>query len=208
MNTLLGVPVFLALLSPQVPDAPPTKPDSAAFNASSYTRTVGLPPVHMSQLELEQVIQRLRALIRQANQGVPLEFTTDTLTLSGPNVTLEIDVTRGALSDSFSRFPRPTLSVTYYYRTGASAAPIRTVTLRLEDFSRQLSVNGTAEEQVDAVVALVTNDLRDARAYFGGLAFRALGGAVLLVAGILIGGMWSARNATSTTWLESLSERE
>ena len=143
-------------------------------------------------------MERVRAFVHQANTEIEPDYEDELLRLSGGSSELKLD--KGFSKADFSGAPRPTTRVWYNYRNRSS--PISHVDINLSDFSRQVKVEGTSREQVDALLGLIANDLRRIESGFGGSGDRTLGGVVLLILGALLAGLGSiVPLLTGLTWL-------
>ncbi len=171
---------------------------SSAAQATTYSRSQSFSSIRASHAEVFAVMERVRAFVHQSNTEIDPDYEEELLLLSGGSLELKLD--RGFSKADFSGAPRPTTRVWYNYRNRSS--PISHVDINLNDFSRQVKVEGTSREQVDALLGLITNDLRHIESGFGGSRDRILGGVVLLILGVLLVGLGSiVPPLTSLTWL-------
>ncbi len=145
-----------------------------------YTRTIQFAPLRISQEDLLDTLERTSQLIETANRGVESQYVRERLTFSDGNSS--ITLTRPFDRSSLRSAPPITTSLEYEYESYKS--PVSLVRLRLWDTTRELTVSGSAQEQIEALTAVVANSLNESAVWFGGLRARFIGGLLLMLLGI------------------------
>jgi hypothetical protein len=151
--------------------------------AAQYERSLDIAPLRLSQADLMQLIGKLRSLTETANIGAKTELAGwETLDLSGSDRTISLE-TGFSLND----FRRATAtSFTVHYSFARPRAPISRVDLELYDWKRTLRVQGSAADQVDAIVAAFEQQIGDSTTILGGLSFRTWAGTFLMIVGVVL----------------------
>jgi hypothetical protein len=150
--------------------------------AAEYTRYRDLGPIRMGQDDLVEAIRKIQDKLRVANGAsstnpstAPIEF----LQLSDED---EIKVAENGLRSwgFLARAPRLTLDVHYHYILETDA-PITRIDLVLADDSRVLSVTGQSENEVNALSALLMEELNKHTVSLAGPVFRIVLWVMLMV---------------------------
>lgn len=174
LNKLLRASALLAVISPY-----------AGAQEISHTRTEKFSPVRASHAELYDVLTRMRSLIGSANANDRTIYEREDLWLSGGSTTINLS---GEFAEqSLREAPDPSTEVRYEYHNGT--APISAVYVELRDYERELRVSGTSREQVDALTALLVQDIRALEGGFGGSFSRYIVGLGLLLIGAVLMGL-------------------
>lgn len=160
------------------------------------TRTAELAPLQMGYSDLFRVIERTRQQIDTANAGIERRFESEHLEASAGSTAVSLP--RGFQQTDLLGAPERGTDV--YYRYSLLDAPIQQVSFRFSDSFRTVVVSGTARSQVDAVFALIREDLAEHAVAMAGSSFRLLAGMILCFVG------WAAMGTASSEGL-SLSRR-
>jgi len=152
----------------------------ASTMAATYSRSAQLTPVRMSQSELLSIVGRIRAFVDFANRDIEPERRSEKFELEGGPSKLVLTGRFGA--SELAGAPEFATRVLYWYRVNRDA-PISDVSIWLSDYSRELAVEGTSREQVEALVSLMSQDLGARSIPFGGRMQRLFGGLVLMLVG-------------------------
>jgi hypothetical protein len=129
-----------------------------AGDGATLTKEVKFGAIRIRHDQLAGLVAKVQRIIKQANSQTGDEAVYQTLTLEANDDRLTM---RGdEIRDSFPKLaPDEITSVTYRYETKAPAA-ISTVELRLLDSGRTLEVSGTSHDNVQMVVASVSEELQ------------------------------------------------
>jgi hypothetical protein len=138
-----------------------------------YTRKIELPPLKLSFTAMQSVLDKTANLLAAANVSPARSkefYFRETLTLqAGPD---EIEI-QGHSFPANAHVPKAAYELKYSYSW--TDAPVSKVELDFDDFSRRVTVSGTAADQVDAISAALEHDLSQYSS-FGGTMFREVGG--------------------------------
>ncbi|WP_395703117.1 hypothetical protein [Aquabacterium sp.] len=179
MHALL-LSLFLLLLS------------GAATAQANYTKTAEIEPLRTSFNALQGVLTKASTLVSAANLGVQvrreelaMKFGVITVTVPGHD-----------LVQTTARVPEKIDSLTYSY-SASEPAKISRISVDLADYKRTVTVEGPSPEQVDAIFAVLREDLQVISTPLGGTSFRSLFGfpAIWLLMTIFgwCGASWYAR---------------
>ena len=148
---------------------------AAAAQGASFTQESQFRPVRLTYVDLTAIVQRVRAFLARAN-GDSVDAFLDGLSVSDGTRTVSAS---GATIDSLrARSPRVSNSARYSYMSRSGA--INEVTITLSDYSRVVRVAGTSPEQVDALSALLREELGKHTSMIGGPVLRISAGLGLL----------------------------
>lgn len=151
--------------------------------AATHSRVAEFDTIRASHSEIAQLVSRVRAFVTKANfddaEAARDDFGSESLKFSDEKAELELEQDFDV--EAISAGPKAVTRVVYSYYN--SSSPISQVIIELGDFDREVIVKGTAAEQVDALLALITADIRELEGGFGGYGDRALGGLVLWLLG-------------------------
>lgn len=155
---------------------------SVVFAEPVYAKSASLPPIRVTYSDLEAVLTKASTFIIAANASGTGAFR-ETMNVQEGESSVEIS------GHSFKGANVQLLKIANQFRYGAhwkwsdpwidSNAPISNVTLDFSDFSRTVKVEGSSPEQVDALFALLKNDLIGLSAQLGGRSFRSTSGLVV-----------------------------
>lgn len=138
--------------------------------AQEYAKSTEFKPVRMSYQDLKSLIDKTIMLASSANRDTTFlsSGSTHQLTVRGDDFT----VTKKTLllNLDYSIFPKEAYSVEYTFYS--SNHPINYVNIDLSDYSRKITVQGTSPEQIEALFALLKNELDRGTIIFGGMMFR------------------------------------
>ncbi len=165
-------------------------PLAAAGQIATHSRTASFSTIRASHSEIFAAVERVRAFVHRANSDQDQGYASESLLLSGGGSELKLD--RGFSQEDLSGGPRPASRIWYEYSNLSS--PISQVDIDLGDYSREIEVEGTSQEQVDALLAMLTNDVDRLESGFGGFGHRFAGGTVLLLVGAVLAGIASTPN--------------
>ena len=144
-----------------------------------YTRTRELPALKISFTDVQFALEKAANLLSNANRDggkKPKDiFLSESLRVgTGPD---EIEVT-GHSFPANAHVPKAAYALSYSYSW--RDAPVSRLQLDLGDWTRRLSVSGTAVDQVEAISAALERDLSQHTA-IGGDMVRTVGGALLFI---------------------------
>jgi hypothetical protein len=141
-----------------------------AVAQANYTKSAEVPPLRISYTELQSVLSKASTLAATANAGaqvrreeLAIKSGVVTVTLPGHN-----------LIQTTARVPEKIESLTYSY-SAADPAKITRISIDLSDYRRTVAVEGQSPEQVDAVFAVLREDLLAVSSALGGTGIRNLG---------------------------------
>ncbi len=133
------------------------------FAGTTYTKTTQLPPLRVSLAELQADLDKAASLLGGANGSVALWREAITLRKGE----LKITIAGHRLDSGQAKIPDTVDSFEYTVSTW-DPTPISSLTLRLADYERSLSIEGQSPEQVDAIFSALREDLSKASAYTSG----------------------------------------
>ncbi len=138
--------------------------------AQEVSRTARVSPVRLTYTDLAGLVVKAHEFVRVANASAKQEIRRESMTVKGAlaSLKLEDDFSAKAFEDA----PPVAYSVRYYYES--PEAPISSIDLDLEDFSREITVQGRSPDQVLALLAVLTENLREHETIMGGPWFRIL----------------------------------
>lgn len=143
----------------------------AATAQANYTKTAEIQPLRTSFSDLQSVLTKASALVSAANLGaqvrreeLAMKSGVITVTLPGHN-----------LVQTTARVPEKIDSLTYSY-SASEPAKISRISIDLADYKRTVTVEGPSPEQVDAVFAVLREDLQAISTPLGGTGFRSFFG--------------------------------
>src|SRR5438128_2489347 len=172
---LLGVIDLYAAEQPELVEQKP-----------QYIRTRELPALKISFTDVQFALEKAANLLSNANRDggkKPKDiFLSESLRVgTGPD---EIEVT-GHSFPANAHVPKAAYALSYSYSW--TDAPVSRLQLDLGDYTRRLSVSGTAVDQVEAISAALERDLSQHSA-IGGDTVRRMGGGLLFF--ILLSSLW------------------
>lgn len=153
---------------------------SSALLGQSVMQSVTFSPVAMDYSDLLRIVQRARGFVAQSTPDSTLVYSDD-LSVSDGVRTVSAS---GSASDSL-RLLAPKKATQVEYRLSQRAAPIDAVTIDLGDWSRVVRISGSSPEQVEALSALLREDLNAHRALLSGPKLCLLAGVLLLVGSVV-----------------------
>lgn len=147
--------------------------------AQQYSRVEQLPPIKLSYTQLVEVLDRMRTLIQVADPNAFAGAYSDKIRLSDGVVEVSISgvVTPQVLANV------PELSYNADYQFLAEEGPVSAVSFRLADWSREVRVEGSSAEQVDAVVRQLVTDFTRNISPLTGWSARLVGFVALMIGG-------------------------
>ena len=152
---------------------------SAPFNVGAeqiFSRSTSFCPLDLTYEDLAVIIRRLRDVSEKANRTGERQSVRERLSLAGGSTKLELstDFSEGSLTQG------PQLATDVLYLFIQDNAPISEITLRLGDYSRELTVSGTDRTQVEGLILLVSEDFAKRGCSFGGSSKRSSSGLGLI----------------------------
>jgi hypothetical protein len=137
-----------------------------------FSRSTALCPLDLTYAEFAAAISRIREYSAAANRNVEQRSARESLSLEGGSTKLEMssDFSERSLTQG------PQLATDVWYRFSQEDAPISEVTLRLGDYSRELTVSGLDRTQVEGLILLASEDFVRFGCSFGGSSKRLLAG--------------------------------
>lgn len=166
MRIRLSLLMILVLVAPVV---------AAQSTAPVFERSIEFSPVRMSDSDLYRMVDRIRQQVEKANAGLDRRFERESLRLSSRQASIEL--ANGFQESALRGAPEMATDMYFYYHL--DGAPIEEISLRLADYSRTLTLSGTAPSQVDALIAMLTEDMSRYEVRIGGTSVRSLGGFLL-----------------------------
>jgi hypothetical protein len=181
--------VFIAVLVLGAIDLSTAEQPELNEQKPQYTRTRELPALKISLTDMQFALEKAANLLSDTNRDggkKPKDiFLRETLRLgTGPD---EIEVA-GHSFPANAYVPKAAYALSYSYSW--TDAPVSRLQLDLGDYTRRLSVSGTAVDQVEAISAALERDLSQNSA-IGGDMVRTVGGGLLfliLVMSLLMSG--------------------
>jgi len=143
-----------------------------------YTRATELPPIKMGYSDLQDSLDRASKIIFEANTQHDIDkYISESITFDANDT--KIEISGHSFLPSGIKLPKRVYYVFYEYRH--SDAPISGVKISLSDYSRTLTVSGKSPEQIDALSAMLTNDLMKFSSNIGGSWFRMVLGLIKFI---------------------------
>ena len=160
----------------------------------NYTKTAEIQPLRTSFNDLQGVLTKTSALVSTANSGtqvireeLKMKAGVVTVTLRGHNFV-----------QTSARIPEKIDSMAYSY-LASDSAKISRVSIDLDDYRRLITVEGSSPEQVDAIFAVLREDLQAISTPVGGWSFQLYSGFpaifLLTVICVLFGASWYSTRA-------------
>lgn len=146
----------------------------------SVTQSVEYPPVAMDYTDLLRIVQRARGFVAQSTPDSTLVYSDE---LSVSDGVRRVSASGSAIDSLRVLAPKKATQVDY--RLSQRPAPIDAVTIDLGDWSRVVRISGSSPEQVEALSALLREDLGAHRALLAGPKLRLLAGVLLLVGSVV-----------------------
>ena len=172
---------FIIVLAAATSDGAPT---SSAPEPTTYSLSRTFLPIRLSYEDLAAIAGKAHAIAERANASHKTFRVFERMEATDGQARLE---KRGVFAPEDIRgAPRVAYQVSYHYSN--DDAPLSTIHMSFDDYSRRLTVEGIAPEQVDALVAVLAGEISTRGSFVGGFTFRTLGGAILLFIAILIVG--------------------
>lgn len=174
-------------------------PCSALANEPIYTKTASLPPLRITYAELQSLLDKSAALLIASPPVEAASRMEETLSLSHGES--QIEITGHQLPTSGAKLPEFVTELRYTGSWYPRNAAVSVITMSFSDLRRELTVQGTSPEQVEAVFAGLRNDLEGMSSLIGGGFTRlALGLAAFLVCMIVA---WSV----AFLWFDTRNSR-
>jgi hypothetical protein len=140
-----------------------------AFAVTNYTKTIDLPPLRISIVQLQEIVSKGASLMKLADSSAPPFREDMEMSKAGFSVKItgnQLDADRAKIPDVIDAFE--------YSASTRDPAPVSQLHLSFRDFTRTLSVEGQSPDQVDAVFSALRDDLSMLSSPFGGAIFKAL----------------------------------
>jgi hypothetical protein len=166
----------------------------------TYTKSASLPPIRITYLEMQSVLDKLALLMSSANASYATRPFTEKLRLKHGEV--QVEISGHQLQGSKAKLPKVTTELVYTASAySPDTVPIATVSLLFYDYDRKLTVEGRSPEQVDAMFASIKSDFLALSSPFGGSLFRNLSGNLVFIVCLnvaLVGSLhWISTRQTS-----------
>jgi len=168
---------------------------SLSAKSAEFSESRTLPPLKLSATDLDTILYKVHASIASANGATGDEESARESVKLGVRGH-EIEIPHFSLASSVA-FPKELFKFSYSYNRPDK--PISSVIIDLDDYSRRVSVTGTAEDQVKAASDMFEKDLLPFSTAIGGALFRRVTGlclTVIFLASLGIGGAWWLRTRT------------
>lgn len=157
------------------------QPGSAEGSPATYSRQAAFHAVALTHGELIELLGRIDAFLATVNSSFKGDESRSVQVSDG---VISVHVQGNQPLEELRRGPDPAYRVHFSYqaiRVSSSWAPVEKVTLDLADSSRSLELEGTDRTQVDALVALISEEINKHTTRFGGIWSRFLIGFASLV---------------------------
>lgn len=144
-----------------------------------YTKSSSLSPIRVTYDELEAVLSKASAFMASVNANTTTQPFTEKIMIEQGESKIEIP---GHYFQT-SELTLPKVARRFTYTASAYSldnVPIISISLDFDDYRRTVKVEGRSPEQVDALFALLKNDLNGLSSAFGGWNFRILSGFTIL----------------------------
>jgi hypothetical protein len=141
-----------------------------AYAQINYSKTTDVSPLRISFAQLQDVLGKAALLMKSADTSNPIDYEQMELRAGE----LSVKMTGHVLEATGVKIPNVIDKFSYNAST-RDPAPISRLQLSFSDDFRTLSVEGQTPEQVDAVFAVVSDDLSKMSSSFGGRNFRSFG---------------------------------
>ncbi|HVS25943.1 MAG TPA: hypothetical protein VHE58_01330 [Burkholderiales bacterium] len=152
----------------------------ASADEPIYTKSASLPPIRITYLNLQSVLDKSASLMTSANAVSATRPFTEKLRLKHGE--FQVEVSGHQLQGSKAKVPKVTSELVYTASAYAlDAVPVATVSLLFYDHDRKLTVEGRSPEQVDAVFASLKSDFLTLTTPFGGSTFRTWSGVFIWI---------------------------
>jgi len=146
----------------------------------TYTKSASLPPIRITYLDLQSVLDKLALLMSSANVSYATRPFTEKLRLKHGE--FQVETSGHKLQGSKANLPKVATELVYTASAyPLDSVPIATVSLLFYDFDRKLTVEGRSPEQVDAMFASIKSDLLALSSPFGGSLFRNVSGSLVFI---------------------------
>ena len=155
----------------------------AVYAATMSERTYEISSIRMSVDDLDKLLSDIRSLVAKANEGVPKERIKETISLTHNGNTLKLEDWK-SLSQENS-VPEYITEVWYRYES-PSESPIKEVDISLSNAYRKFSVQGTDNNQVEAISTVLLNKLEAYSNFLSSNSFKLLGGILLIIVGAVL----------------------
>jgi hypothetical protein len=161
-----------------------------ALAETTYSKTVDLPPLRISFSELQNLLDKGTALISEANKSKP-QWREEIQLRKGE---LRIKISGHQLNPEGAKIPEVIDTFDYNAYTLVQA-PITRMVLTFNDYTRSMLIEGQSPEQVDALHAVLKDDLFKLSTSLGGRGLKAfLGFPLIYILGLAF--IW-----LSVTWI-------
>jgi len=164
--------ILAALLSLSGTDA--ANPQRAG---PTYARSTKFSAVRLSYGEYVGILGRAHTVIEKANGSHKGTLSYETMEATDGLTRIE---SAGVFSsEDLSRTPPVAYDVSYRYHN--DGAPISGLTVWFTDFSRTLTIERKSPEHVDALFAMLTDEINEHTTFLGGPAFRRSSGSLMFL---------------------------
>lgn len=136
----------------------------------NYSRSAELPALRVSFADLQKILNKPTSLMATANITGKSQSRTEELSLYKRNQ--RITLSGHILNAEGARLPETVDRLEYIVREEDPHARVRRIELSLSDNYRDLKVEGSSADQVDAVFSSLKDDLLDISSAMGGYNFR------------------------------------
>ena len=161
---------------------------------ANYTKTAELQPLRTSFNDLQAVLSKVSALVTTANSGA--QVRREELAIKSGAITVTLPGHQ--LVQTSARVPNRIDALTYSY-SASDHAKISRISIDLADYRRIVTVEGPSPEQVDAIFAVLREDLQVISTPLGGTSLRIFFGfpAIWLLMAVLgwCGAAWYSEKA-------------
>jgi hypothetical protein len=143
-----------------------------------YTKSSSLSPIRVTYDELESILSKASAFMSSVNANTATEPFKEKIVLEQGESKIEIP----GHNFQTSSLTLPKVATRFTYTASdifSKNVPIISISIDLDDYKRTVKVEGRSPEQVDALFALLKNDLNSLSSALGGYTFRFLSGSII-----------------------------
>jgi hypothetical protein len=146
---------------------------SSTYAQGTYSKKREFSAVSLSYDELKSIVNKVRTVIDSANSfdnkaDSDIKFVSERLSIDDGQTVITLSDVKDF--GRVSNLPLVAYKVSYYYRQPNK--PISEVQFNLADYGRDLTIEGIVPEQVDALFALIGNELESRTTLWGGITAR------------------------------------
>jgi hypothetical protein len=150
-----------------------------SLSAQTFSRSRNVPPIGLSYGDLVNIISRARQLIKTSNASYsPPRYDEPSETLTVGDGENQFSVSGDISAASLASSPPVAYDITYIYFN--KGAPVSSVQIELVEYERNITVSGSSQTAVDAVLDLISSDLGKHACSLCGSTVRTAGGIIIM----------------------------